>query len=105
MDSDLHQKEEKSSTPSTPRKTGTRPSCKETVARFSGKNTKELSIDQKFHNLSRGHLSYWYGVTKSRYSLEAQGARICRNIRMEYGEAYTVVEKLPSDKRGMKYGD
>jgi hypothetical protein len=26
-------------------------------------------------------------------------------IKMEYGEAYTVVEKLPSDAMGMNYGD
>jgi hypothetical protein len=34
------------------------------------------------------------------YGSKAQGTRIYRNISMEYGEAYTVVEKLPSDAMG-----
>lgn len=72
MGSDPHQEEEKSSTPSTPRKTGTRPPCKETASRLSDKNTKEPSIGQKFHNLSRGHLSCRYGISESEYGSKTQ---------------------------------
>jgi hypothetical protein len=39
------------------------------------------------------------------YGSKTQGTIILRNISMEYSEAYTVVEKLPSDAMGMEYGD
>jgi hypothetical protein len=38
------------------------------------------------------------------YGSTMQDARR-KNITMEYGEAYTVVEKLLSDAMGMNYGD